>query len=503
MNLRVAIQNLQRALVVAAGFLLAGSAGAQTITNVQTVNVTPAGFSVLAIVGHANLAAAATTISVFSDPGGVTNLAGQVGVELYPLNSGDPTATNNYQTLLSQTALRQGAMGLGLLYARVSDCAPGTTYYYQIAVGNPGGVPVIWPTNGPLPSVTTPPANAFALSSQQLLITVNNSYPSGTIITLTASNTPSVLAAVVGDGAGANQVFFSISDLIAATGGTNYAPVGNQSFTAAVFGHGSNELAQTYELTFATNFGIGQSSPANLGLLATLVSVGTGPMLSGGAGAIPISVNSQSAVVGLSFVLNFPTNLFTAMSVQPGNAVVGGASLSLLTSNSVQISFTAAAGASLLGNRQIGQLNLTAAAHLPSAFIPLLPQSPVATNADTTQVADFSLQPGRAVIIGPQSLLDLQHTPGSLNLTLYGIPGESYQIQSTTNLVNGWSDFLLVPMTNLTQVIPNLDPTVAAAFFRASMADSAPSVKPRLRLPPSGMSSTRKTELYIAPYEMP
>src|ERR1019366_9836641 len=150
MDMRTSKPNVKRAVAVAALLLVAWSAGAQiVITNVQTVNLTPAGFSVVAAVSRSVLSSTSTVVSVFSDPSGVTNLAGQVGIELYPLNAGVSTASNSYQGLLSRAALRQSSMGLGLIYARVSACAPGTTYYYRIAVTNTEGQSAVWPASGP------------------------------------------------------------------------------------------------------------------------------------------------------------------------------------------------------------------------------------------------------------------------------------------------------------------------------------------------------------------
>ena len=119
-------------LALAALFLGARPAGAQILlTNVQAVNVTPSGFSLVGAVSPPIASATNLAVSVFADPGGATNLAGQVGVQFYPLNSGNPTATNSYDLLLNLAALRQDSIALGLIYARVSDCAPGTTYYYR------------------------------------------------------------------------------------------------------------------------------------------------------------------------------------------------------------------------------------------------------------------------------------------------------------------------------------------------------------------------------------
>jgi hypothetical protein len=479
MDMAKPILKRNKALAAAAVLLVSWSACAQVvITNVETVNVTPSGFSFVAAVSPALPSTTNVTLSVFSDPGGKTNLAGQVGIEHYPLNTGDPTATNFYGTLLSMAALRQDSMNLGLIYARVSSCAPSTTYYYQIAVTNTNGQSAVWPPSGPLPSATTARENSFVLQSQQLLITLYDAASPGSIITLISSNTPSVLAAVVGDGGGPNQAFFNVNDLIAAAGDTNYAPLGAQFFTAEVLGSPSSGQTQTYDLIFSNTFSVGQADTVPLGALSATISLGTGVMLAGGSASVPITLDSQSTLVDLTFTLNFPTELFTAMSVQATAAGLNGASLTVLSSNTVQLFFTAASGQNLQGNQQIALLNLTAASNQPSASVPLSPQTLQGSNANPNVFTVFSAEPGRAIIIGPQPVLDMQLVAGSRNLVLHGIPGLSYQIQSSTNLAKPghWSNFLRVPMTNLTQVIPKVGPVPAALFFRAYVLNADPPI---------------------------
>jgi hypothetical protein len=482
------IPMFDRKKAVAAGvWLLASwSACAQiVITNVETVNVTPSGFSVAAAVSPALPSATNVAVSVFSDPGGKTNLAGQVGIELYPLNTGDPTATNSYQGFLSRAILRQDSIALGLIYARVSSCGPNTTYYYQIAVKDTNGQSAVWPASGPLPSATTALENSFVLQAQQMLITLSGGSEPGSIITLSTSNTPSVLAAVVGDGAAPNQIFFNVNDLIAASGDTNYTPVGSHLFTAQVLGPSSSGLTETYDLIFTNTFSVGVASDLSLGALPATISLGTGVMQAGSAASVPISLNSQSALVSLSFTLSFATNLFTAISVQATSPALNAASLTVVSSDTIQLSFTAATGTNLLGNQQIAQLNFTAASNQPSAVVSISPLAPQGSNASPGVLTAFSTVPGSAIIIGPRPVLDMQLVGGSRDLVLYGIPGLSYQIQSSTNLAQpgDWLDFLTVAMTNQTQVFSNVDPTSVATFFRAYVLNADP---PILRASPSG-----------------
>jgi hypothetical protein len=445
------------------------------LTNVSVVNVTPSSFSVVASVSPAITSSTAVTVSVFADPNGTQSLAGQVGVEFYPLNSGDPAASNGYSAQMSKAALREDAMNLGLIYARVTYCAPNTTYYYQITVTNTNGQSVVWPASGPLPSAATAQQNSFVLQSQQLIITLNDSNPTGSILILSSSNSPSFLAAVVGDGAATNQAFFNVNDLIAATGGTNFAPVGAQLLTASVLGS-SPSLAQSYELIFTNKFTVGQPGAVSLGGVTATISLGEGAMLAGSSAFVPINLNCQGPLIGLSFALNIPSNSFTAISLEPTSFAVGAAKLTILSSNNLQLSFTAATGLNLEGNQQIAQLGLTAASNQSSAFVSLWPRAPQGTDATAGLTNLFFVQPGRAVVIGPQPLLDARVLDGIRDLVLYGIPGQSYQIQSLTNQFpsRDWSNFMAVAMTNLTQVFSNLDSAPVVVFYRAYVLNADP-----------------------------
>ena len=295
------------ALTLALLILGAYSAAAQiVVTNVTTVNVTLGGFSVVGAVSPAITPSMTASISVFADAGGVTNLAGQVGIEYYPLHTGDPTLTNAYDRLVGEAALRQQTMGLGLFYARVSDCSPGTAYFYLVAVSNTNGQTTLFPASGPLPSVTTARETSFVLDSEQLIVTLNDSSPAGAILTLSNTNTPSVLAAVVGDGAGANQAFFSLNDFIAAAGGTNYLPVGNQQFTAHVLGLSPQGLSKTYTVAFSTNFSVGSATPEVLGGgSATTLAASA---ITAGSATLNASVNPNGAPTTVYFEWGATTN---------------------------------------------------------------------------------------------------------------------------------------------------------------------------------------------------
>lgn len=443
--------------------LCARSASALVITNVSVVNVTPSSFSVV----WAGSKQITPAISVYSDAAGTINLAGQLGIEWYPLHTGDPTVTNAYFRRQNKTAIQQLTAAQGLVEVRVSGCAPNTAYYFQLQITDTNGQQLVSPASGPLPSVTTAAENDFVLQSEQLIITLPGLNPAGSIVVLSNTNTPSQLAAVAGDGVASNEVFFSVSDLLAASGQTNYLPLGNQSFSARVLDTSPHGNSQSFSLNFTGDFLVGSAQQDTFTTRPTL-AFGNAVLQLGQSSNVPISLSGAVAVTNLTFVLSVPTNRLGSLALQAVSAQLASATLQGLGGNNLQIVLNAAAGQTLQAG-QLAQLNFSATPGQSSAFVSLTPQSAQGLNVDGSS-ATFNVQSGRVVVIGPEPLLDtLILAGGSRELVLYGLPGDSYQIQSSTNLgkSNGWANVQRVPMTNQVKIISGLDTSKSQIFYRA------------------------------------
>lgn len=459
--------NWTRALGLAIALAGPGARAQLALTNGAAVNVTPGGFSVVATLPAALPASAAVSIGVFADPNGLTNLAGQVGVNLYPLNSGALGATNDFQRQQSAASLQTQAMAHGLVYAAVSDCLPATTYYYQIKVLETNGLSGVWPAHG-LAAVTTARENAFAIQSSQLLVTLNDPNATGAVLTLSNTNTATVLAAVVGDGAAPNQAFFSINDLITLAGNNSFAPLGNQTFDATLLGSSGGAFSQKYALVFNTNFVVSQTAQFSVGEASATVGFGRDAERAGASGSVAITITASGLLANCSFLLNVPTNRFSSLSLQTDSPLIGSATMQALSANSLRFSVQASAGNNLQGSAQVAHLSYTLATNDTSEFLNLSPTSLVGTNTDFSS-ANVSGQLGVIIIVGPQPILDTAISGSRRELLLYGIAGHSYQLQSSTNLdsSNAWTNVLRVPLTNLVDVISNLDFSSHAIFYRA------------------------------------
>jgi hypothetical protein len=468
-----------RAGALALLLCLANSAvGQVTISNVTVVNVTPTSFSIVWSEASATLAPVTPAMAIFADSAGVTNLGGQVGLEYYPLNSGATNATNAYQQRLSQNSLRQESQSLGLAEVRISGLNPGTTYYFQVQASDTNGAQASLPLNGPFPAVTTAQENGFVIQSLQLVINIPPSNPAGSIILLTNALSPSVLAGVIGDGAASNQVYFSLSDILAASGSTNLVPVGDVVFTANVLGNTEGTAPQSYDIVFTTNFSVGQNNQFAVGGFLGL-SLGSTAVQAGASGSLPLGVFGALGVTNLTFNLTLPTNSFSALTVQALSPQVGASTLQMVSSNLISVSIAAPSGQILQGAQTLAQLNFTVASNQPSAFVPVNAQTVQVANYDGSAPTNVAVQTGQLIIVGQQPLLQTSlGTNGARSLALYGIPWNSYVVQFATNLSPPihWVDYVRIPMTNLVQMISDLSTQPATIFYRAYQLTANPPV---------------------------
>jgi len=207
------------------------------------------------------------------------------------------------------------------------------------------------------------------------------------------------------------------------------------------------------------------------------VQVGSSVVLAGSPGAVPLNVLATGNVTNLSFILDFPTNRLINWAIEPSNNSVGALAVQRL--NTTQSVFTLGArnGQSLLGSAVVGSLSFNATAG-SSAFVPLVFGALSATEINNVNVATTFNTNGRVVVVGPQPLLEAQMSNQLRTLILYGIPGDSYQIQSSRNLDSSanWTNLIRVPMTNLVFDLPNPSLPTNDIFYRAYSFQAAPPI---------------------------
>jgi hypothetical protein len=450
---------------------------AATITNVTVVNVTPSSFSVFW------RAAADTTpfIAVFADGGGVTNLAGQVGIEAFPLHTGNPELAAGYERRRGRAALQQKTHSYGLMMMRVTGCRPDTAYYYRLTSTPTAGSPEVFPVSGPLPAVTTPVQNTFVPDYQQLIIDVTDLNTEGRVVLLTHTNAAYPLAAVIGDGVGTNQVFFDANDLFDLAGGGNFTPLGAQDFAANVLGPNQSDLSQHFALNFTASFEVAQATLAAVGTEFFAATVGSAIVLFGQNGAVAINGNSGVGLATINLSLDIPPGHLANFTLQALAPELNPAASTVTPQggSSWLLHFAAQTGQSFTGNKPLGQLAFTAGPDPSSAFVPLRVTGLTATKPNASSVSQVVSESGRAVVVGAQPLLEaLRSDDGSRTLMLYGRPNAAYAIEYANALsgANSWGFWVRVPMTGLSATLRPTQPVEPAIFYRAYEFQADPPV---------------------------
>ncbi|HKS38430.1 MAG TPA: hypothetical protein VJW76_14650, partial [Verrucomicrobiae bacterium] len=442
---------------------MVGQTLALTLTDVTTVNVTPEGFSV---VFHGS-EPVASGLSVYADAGGLTNLAGQVGIELLPLHTGNPALTEPYPRRQNNAVIRQKSMSSGLGHVRVTGCRPNATYYYRVRATGTNGQETVWPPNGPLPAVTTATETAFVKSSKQLVVELSGD-AEGRIVTLSHASAAYALAAVGGDGVGTNQFYFALSDLIASIGNTNFIPVGDQQFDVQLLGAGGG--ANRYTLNFAPAFAVADISSVTYGSnQATgvlMVGVGSTVLRAGDSGSVPVSLSASGTLGIVNFTFDVPPGRLTNLTIQSLSPAIQ-TTIQPASATQWQVTLAFQAGKTLTGTQKVAQINFTAVASQSSAFVPLQLVAIDGRHGDSSSFATQFGQSGRITVVAGQPLLEAQFVAGGRQLILYGVPGATYQIQIATSLGDrDWSDWTSVSLTNLSQVISGVS-SPPVSFFRA------------------------------------
>lgn len=189
----------------------------------------------------------------------------------------------------------------------------------------------------------------------------------------------------------------------------------------------------------------------------------------GERGSVPVRVYSSAGLSSLRCVLHFPKERLTDVSVETLLPELVSVSLDSPDTNCAVLTFTALPGRTLQGMRELVRLHFTAIPGQNSAFLPLrigeINCERVADGLAPTSVSNA----GRVVVIGSQSMLEGRLAAGGQReLILYGQPGASYGIESSTNATDpsAWMPWQQATLTNLFNVLPAGSNVVPSIFYR-------------------------------------
>jgi hypothetical protein len=204
---------------------------------------------------------------------------------------------------------------------------------------------------------------------------------------------------------------------------------------------------------------------------AVQVSLSNVVVALGNTGVSIVTVAASTPLTSLSFVLDAPSNRVSNVvvtSLIPGVATVtqqpAGAAHSTVT-------ITALSGQVLSGTQAVAQVSFVATAGLISAFSvgSVTPGSATAANGQTVPKG-FGVN-GQLVLVGAQPLCAPMYlSNGTPCLILYGPAGNTFQVQSSTNMTSssGWTPYVTsgTLTASLTQIFTNVPASAVPKYYR-------------------------------------
>jgi hypothetical protein len=197
------------------------------------------------------------------------------------------------------------------------------------------------------------------------------------------------------------------------------------------------------------------------------VSIGSSVVQTGDSTCVPVNLFTTVNLTNLSFTLADPWGYFTNWTFTASNAAMASAT----PGGSYQTVFNVGVtnGQVLPSSSVIGTICMATFSGSPSAFVPLAPTNMAADASNNSPVTHFIGQHGTVVVIGSQSLVGgYVDTNFNRVLTVYGNPGTTYEILTTTNILDAssWSAAGAVTLSNLV-LNTNVGGTNPQQYYRA------------------------------------
>jgi hypothetical protein len=184
---------------------------------------------------------------------------------------------------------------------------------------------------------------------------------------------------------------------------------------------------------------------------------------------VALTVYSSAGVTNICFALEYPEDRLANLSLSIVSPRICSATVAPVSNNLAMICVSTCPGDVLLGTEAVAELRFTT---LPnnSAFVPLRLVEIAAVKDDGLPVDRVGGRDGRVIIIGNEPLLEATRgTNATVWLTLYGKPGSSYQITSSSYIPRAkpWPAAWKIGLTGLLDSFPLPDTTRPAQFFEA------------------------------------
>jgi hypothetical protein len=200
------------------------------------------------------------------------------------------------------------------------------------------------------------------------------------------------------------------------------------------------------------------------------LALGRTVMLVGQTSSVPVTVTSSVGLTNLEALIQVPKGYLTSLALTDWAPETANATLQQKESNVWQMNFVASSGQPFQATQQLANLRFFAVRN-GSAFVPLLiPEVTMNFTTNGDAVWRSLTDAGRVAVIENLPLLEaLPMTNGSVNLTVFGIGGATYDVLFSPVLpATSWQPFWTGNMPgNLSISIVVVTNTGPKIFFRS------------------------------------
>ncbi|MCP5521852.1 MAG: hypothetical protein H7A46_09935 [Verrucomicrobiales bacterium] len=218
------------------------------------------------------------------------------------------------------------------------------------------------------------------------------------------------------------------------------------------------------------------------------LAIGSTNVLAGEWGMLPLTLDTEAGITNLTLALELDSSRLTNLTVEALAPEVTLADLVESSSNRFRLLISARSDYPLRGWLALARLGFLALPGEESEVVRLTPLELLGEAVDGNRLLAGQATGGKVFLIVEQPLVDASlGDDGLRDLTVYGLPGQHYSIESASSLSvgGGWQPVLSGQLTesHATHVLP--EEPGPAIFYRAVLApdaasDSVPT--PRLQI---------------------
>jgi hypothetical protein len=203
----------------------------------------------------------------------------------------------------------------------------------------------------------------------------------------------------------------------------------------------------------------------NYGVPPVVFAIGSTNALGDEANQVPFALQTVLDLTNLNLTVQTDDSYLHILGVTPVSPEVVSMVLGTANSNGLPIAFTLNPAAIPTTNHVLAWLNFQGITNLDSAIVPLT-ITHFSTTRGSGQVVPAATANGQVILIVSKPILVVSGKP-QFGITMYGLPGATYAIESTTNLASpGWHELERLLESGRVLTLTGLTNTAAQQFYR-------------------------------------